>query len=78
MDHITSLQTFKIKIMAQDSHTIDIAKTIIQQIQYADKWFLPAVGAANFLALPESKEFQGGLRFKCNGLAHKGFVEISL
>lgn len=64
--------------MTQDSHSIDIAKTIIQQIQYADKWFLPAIAAKNFLALPESILFQGGLRFNCNGLKHKGVVEISL
>ena len=49
-----------------------------QQIQYADRWFLPAIGAKNFLALPESKMAQGGVRFSCNGLKHKGVVEISL
>lgn len=64
--------------MSQDSQSISIAKCILQQIQFADRWFLPAIGANNFLALPESKMFQGGLRFNCNGLKHKGVVEISL
>lgn len=61
-----------------NAQSISIAKTILQQIQYADKWFLPAIGAKNFLALPESKMFQGGVRFNVNGLKHKGIVEISL
>ena len=43
-----------------------------------DKWFLPACGAHKFLALPESKNFQGGVRFKVNGLRHKGYVQIEL
>ncbi|MES2515195.1 MAG: hypothetical protein V4580_13675 [Bacteroidota bacterium] len=61
-----------------ETQSISIAKTILEQIQYADRWFLPAIGAKNFLALPESKMFQGGVRFKVNGLKHKGIVEISL
>lgn len=64
--------------MTAESQSIDIAKTIIKQIQYADRWFLPAIGAKNFLALPESKLFQGGIRFNVNGLKHKGIVEIGL
>lgn len=58
--------------------SISIAKIILQQIQHGDRWFLPAIGAKNFLALPESKLFQGGVRFNVNGLKHKGVVEISL
>ena len=61
-----------------ESKSIDIAKTIINQIRCSDRWFLPAIGAKNFLALPESKMFQGGVRFNCNGIKHKGVVEISL
>jgi hypothetical protein len=61
-----------------ETQSLSIAKTILQQIQHADRWFLPAIGAKNFLALPESKLFQGGIRFNCNGLKHKGIVEISL
>ena len=61
-----------------ENQAVEIAKTIIQQIQYGDRWFLPAVGAKNFIALPESKEFQGGVRFNVNGLKHKGLVKIEL
>lgn len=64
--------------METQSQSIEIAQTILQQIKYADRWFLPAVGAKKFLALPESKMFQGGVRFNVNGLKHKGIVEISL
>lgn len=64
--------------MSQDSQAIYIAKTIIKQIQYADRWFLPAVSASNFLALDQGTEYQGGVRFKVNGLKHKGIVEIGL
>jgi hypothetical protein len=66
------------KIKSMETQSISISKTILQQIKYADRWFLPAIGANNFLALPKSKEFQGGVRFNCNGLKHKGVVEISL
>ncbi|MES2566998.1 MAG: hypothetical protein V4565_09040 [Bacteroidota bacterium] len=61
-----------------ETQSLSIAKTILEQIKYADIWFLPAIGAKNFLALPETKMFQGGIRFNCNGLKHKGIVEISL
>jgi hypothetical protein len=61
-----------------ENQSIAIAKTIIQQIQYGDRWFLPAVAAKNFIALPESREFQGGVRFNVNGLQHKGSVKIEL
>jgi len=61
-----------------EKQSLSIAKTIIQQIQYGDRWFLPAVGATNFAALPESKEFQGGVGFKVNGLKHQGLVNIEL
>ncbi|WP_158729054.1 MULTISPECIES: hypothetical protein [unclassified Flavobacterium] len=57
---------------------MEIAKTIIEQIKYADKWALMAYGSKNFLALPESKDFQGGLQFQVNGLKHKGTVRIQL
>ena len=61
-----------------ENHSVTIAKIIVQQIQYFDRWFLPAVGAQNFVALPESKEFQGGVKFNVNGLKHKGSVSIEL
>ncbi|SNR32455.1 hypothetical protein SAMN06265371_101274 [Lutibacter agarilyticus] len=57
---------------------MEIAKTIIAQINYADKWALMAYGSRNYVALPESKEYQGGLQFKVNGFHHKGFVRVQL
>jgi len=57
---------------------MEIAKTIIAQINYADKWALMAYGSRNYVALPESKEYQGGLQFKVNGYHHKGFVRVQL
>ena len=57
---------------------MEIAKTIIAQINYADKWALMAYGSKNYMALPESKEYQGGLQFKVNGFHHKGFVRVQL
>lgn len=64
--------------METQSQSIEIAQTIILQIRYADKCFLPAIGAKNFVALPESKEFAGGVRFAVNGLKHQGFILIQL
>ena len=58
--------------------SIEIAQTIISQIKSLDRSALMAWGACNFLALPESKEFQGGVRFNVNGLKHKGFILIEL
>lgn len=57
---------------------MEIAKTIIEQIKYADNWALMAYGSKNFMALPESKDFQGGLQFQVNGFKHKGTVRIQL
>lgn len=57
---------------------MEIARTILEQIKYGDKWALMAYGAKNFIALTESKEFQGGLQFEVNGLHHKGIVRIQL
>jgi hypothetical protein len=57
---------------------MEIARTILEQIKYGDKWALMAYGAKNFIALTESKEFQGGLQFEVNGLRHKGIVRIQL
>ncbi|TVZ24096.1 hypothetical protein JM84_3055 [Dokdonia sp. Hel_I_63] len=57
---------------------MEIAKIILGQIKYLDRMALMAWGARNFVALPKSKEFQGGLRFKVNGLKHQGWVTIEL
>jgi len=57
---------------------MQIARTILEQIKYDDKWALMAYGAKNFTALNESKDFQGGIKFQVNGLKHKGTVIIQL
>lgn len=57
---------------------MEIARTIIEQIKYADKWALMAYGSRNFVALPESKEYQGGIQFQVNGFHFKGIVKIQL
>ncbi len=64
--------------MESTSKTMEIAKTIIEQIKYADKWALMAYGSKNFLALLESKDYQGGVQFQVNGYHHKGVVRIQL
>ena len=40
--------------------TMEIARTILNQIKFADRSALMAWGATNFAAISESKEFQGG------------------
>lgn len=57
---------------------MEIARTILEQIKFGDKWALMAYGACNYVALPETKEYQGGLQFQVNGLKHKGIVRIQL
>lgn len=61
-----------------EKESIQIAKTILDQIKYFDRSALLAWGAKNFLAMPESKEYSGGLRMTVNGLTFKGIVIIEL
>lgn len=60
------------------NQSIQIAQTILSQIKYTDRCALMAWGAKDFVALSENKEFQGGVRFKVNGLTFKGWVLIEL
>ncbi len=60
-----------------------LAETIIEQINTIDRFALMAYGAKEFVRLPESFEYKntkylGGLKFKVNGLKHKGYVLILL
>jgi hypothetical protein len=64
--------------MSTTLQTKDIAQTILEQIQFADRSALWAWGATNFAAIGESKEFQGGVAFQVNGLTHKGWVKVCL
>lgn len=43
-----------------------------------DRYAFMAWGAKDFVSLPESKDFQGGVRFKVNGLTFKGWVKVEL
>lgn len=61
-----------------ENRQMEIAKIILGQIKYLDKMALMAWGAKNYVALPKSKEIQGGLRFKVNGLKFRGWVKIEL
>jgi hypothetical protein len=52
---------------------MSIAKTIVEQIRYIDRWALGAWGAKNMLALPK------GLSFKTSGAVKwKGTVTVTL
>lgn len=64
--------------METTSRTMQIAHTVLEQINYADRSALMAWGAKSFSAISESKEFKGGLSFQVNGLKHKGWVKICL
>jgi methylaspartate ammonia-lyase len=57
---------------------MEIARTILEQIKYGYKWALMAYGATNYVVLQETKDFQGGVKFKVNGLKHKGTVMVQL
>ena len=64
--------------MDATSKRMAIAETILEQIQFTDRYALWAWGATNYVALQESKEYQGGLEFQVNGLTHKGWVKVCL
>lgn len=64
--------------MKTSTPTMEIARTILNQIQYADRSALMAWGASNFAAISPSREYQGGLAFQVLGLKHKGWVKVSL
>jgi hypothetical protein len=62
----------------QQARFKEIAATILNQIKYGDKFALTAYGAKDFQSLPESKEFQGGIKFSVSGMFHKGNVLVQL
>ena len=61
-----------------DNTSIQIAKTILNQIKTLDRYALMAWGAKSYVSLPESKSSQGGVTFKVNGLVFKNWVKIEL
>lgn len=64
--------------METSTQTMEIARTILNQIKYADRSALMAWGATNFSAISPSKEYQGGLAFQVLGLKHQGWVKVLL
>jgi hypothetical protein len=64
--------------MTMENNSFQIAQTILNQIKYSDRSALMAWGAKDFVALPESKDFQGGVRFKVNGLQFNNWVTVEL
>ena len=64
--------------METSSQTMEIARTILNQIQYADHSALMAWGATNFAAISPSRDYQGGLAFQVLGLKHQGWVKVLL
>ena len=64
--------------MKSSEETMEIARTVLNQIKYADQSALMAWGAKHFAAISPSKEFQGGLAFQVNGLKHQGWVKVEL
>ena len=64
--------------MRSKKHIMNISQIIIHQINILDRWALPAYGSKDFNLIEESKDYQGGITFKVNGLKHKGQVSILL
>lgn len=61
-----------------ENTSVQIARTILNQIKYLDKSALMAWGANSFCSLSENKNRVGGLSFMVNGITHKGWVTIEL
>ncbi len=59
-------------------NTMEIARTILNQIKFGDRMFLMAVGATNFASLSSTEFRMGGLEFQVNGLLHRGWCKIEL
>jgi hypothetical protein len=57
---------------------LQIAKTIVSQIMANDKWALGCYAAQKLETTPQQEDFQGGLKFQCNGYNVKGYTTIQL
>ncbi|SEA56019.1 hypothetical protein SAMN05443667_105247 [Flavobacterium gillisiae] len=64
--------------METTTRTMEIAQTILEQINYGDRSALMAWGATSFSAISQTDEYQGGLVFQVNGLTHQGWVKVCL
>ena len=58
--------------------SVQIARTILNQIKNLDRSALMAWGANSYCSLSQTKYRVGGLSFKVNGLTHQGWVTIEL
>lgn len=55
-----------------------VLNTIVSQIMAIDKWALPSYAAQNFDIMMGDEDYQGGLKFDCNGYKVKGHTTIQL
>jgi len=55
-----------------------VVNTIVSQIMAIDKWALPSYAAQNFDIMMGDEDYQGGLKFDCNGYKVKGHTTIQL
>lgn len=55
-----------------------VVNTIVSQIMAIDKWALPSYAAQNFDTMMGDEDYQGGLKFDCNGYKVKGHTTIQL
>lgn len=55
-----------------------VVNTIVSQIMAIDKWALPSYAAQNFDIMMGDEDYQGGLKFDCNGYKVKGYTTIQL
>lgn len=61
-----------------ENTSVQIARTILNQIKNLDRNALMAWGANSFCSVSKSKTRVGGLSFQVNGLTHNGWVTIEL
>ena len=61
-----------------ENTSVQIARTILNQIKNLDRSALMAWGANSYCSLSKNKNRVGGLSFKVNGLIHQGWVTIEL
>lgn len=55
-----------------------IAQTIISQVNAIDTWAFGCYAAQKLQVIPQQEDFQGGLKFQCNGYNVKGYTTIQL
>ena len=61
-----------------EARELFVVNTIVSQIMAIDKWALPSYAAQNFDIMMGDEDYQGGLKFDCNGYKVKGHTTIQL